>query len=34
LSETPILEQFPDLIASPEVKTRLWDEAHFVETIG
>jgi len=34
LSETPILERFPDLIASPEVETGLWDEAYFVETIG
>ena len=34
LSETLILEQFPGLIASTEVKGRLWDEAYFVETIG
>ena len=34
LSETAILEQFPNVIASPEVKTGLWDEAYFVETIG
>jgi REP element-mobilizing transposase RayT len=34
LSETPILERFPYLIASPEVERRLWDEAYFVETIG
>ena len=34
LSEVPILERFPDLIASPEVETGLWDEAYFVETIG
>jgi REP element-mobilizing transposase RayT len=34
LSETPILERFPDLIASSESERRLWDEAYFVETIG
>jgi REP element-mobilizing transposase RayT len=34
LSEAPILERFPDLIASPDVETGLWDEAYFVETIG
>jgi REP element-mobilizing transposase RayT len=34
LLEVPILERFPDLIASPEVERRLWDEAYFVETIG
>ena len=34
LSEASILERFPDLIASPEVETGLWDEAYFVETIG
>jgi len=34
LSEVPILERFPDLIASPMVETGLWDEAYFVETIG
>jgi len=34
LSETPILERFPELIASSEVERRLWDEAYFVETIG
>ena len=34
LSEVTILERFPDLIASPEVERRLWDEAYFVETIG
>jgi len=34
LSEAPIIERFPDLIASPEVETGLWDEAYFVETIG
>jgi REP element-mobilizing transposase RayT len=34
LSEISILERFPDLIASPEVKTGLWDEAYFVETIS
>jgi len=34
LLEMPILERFPDLIASPEVEKRLWDEAYFVETIG
>jgi len=32
--ETPILERFPDLIATPEVERRLWDEAYFVETIS
>jgi len=34
LSEIPILERFPDLIAHPEVETGLWDKAYFVETIG
>ena len=34
LSEIPILERFPDLIASSEAERRLWDEAYFVETIG
>jgi REP element-mobilizing transposase RayT len=34
LSEAPILERFPDLVASPDVETGLWDEAYFVETIG
>jgi len=34
LSEIPILERFPDLIASSELERRLWDEAYFVETIG
>jgi len=34
LSEKPILERFPDLIASSEAERRLWDEAYFVETIG
>jgi len=34
LSETQILEQFPDLIVSTKAKGRLWDEAYFVETIG
>jgi len=34
LLEIPILERFPDLIASPKVERRLWDEAYFVETIG
>lgn len=34
LSEAPILERFPDLIASPELETGLWDDAYFVETIG
>ena len=34
LSETPILERFPELIASLEMEGRLWDEAYFVETIG
>jgi REP element-mobilizing transposase RayT len=34
LSEASVLERFPDLIASPEVETGLWDEAYFVETIG
>jgi REP element-mobilizing transposase RayT len=34
LSEASILERFPDLIASPDVETGLWDEAYFVETIG
>jgi len=34
LSEMPILERFPDLIAYPEVETGLWDRAYFVETIG
>ena len=34
LSEAPILEQFPNLIASPELETGLWDEAYFVETLG
>jgi REP element-mobilizing transposase RayT len=34
LSEAPILERFPDLIASPKVETGLWDEAYFSETIG
>jgi putative transposase len=34
LSETPILERFPDLVASSEVAGRLWDAAYFVETIG
>jgi len=33
-SEIAILERFPDLIASPEMERRLWDEAYFVETIG
>jgi hypothetical protein len=32
LSEAPILERFPDLITFPEVETRLWDEAYFVES--
>ena len=32
--EVPILARFPDLIASPDVETGLWDEAYFVETIG
>lgn len=34
LSEAPILERFPDLIASPDVEKGLWDEAYFVETIS
>jgi len=34
LLEIPILKRFPDLIASPEMERRLWDEAYFVETIG
>ena len=34
ISEAQILERFPDLIASPDVETGLWDEAYFVETIG
>ncbi len=34
LSEAPILERFPELIASPDVETGLWDKAYFVETIG
>ena len=34
LSVKPILEMFPELIASPEMDRRLWDEAYFVETIG
>jgi REP element-mobilizing transposase RayT len=34
LLEVPILERFPDLIASPEVGRKMWDEAYFVETIG
>jgi REP element-mobilizing transposase RayT len=34
LSEAPILERFPNLIASSDAKTGLWDEAYFVETIG
>ncbi|MBW2560963.1 MAG: transposase [Deltaproteobacteria bacterium] len=34
LSEKPMLEQFPSLIAYPGAKGRLWDEAYFVETIG
>ena len=34
LLEVPILARFPDLIASPDVETGLWDEAYFVETIG
>lgn len=34
LSERPILERFPDLIASLEAKGKLWAEAYFVETIG
>jgi len=34
LSEIPILERFPDLIAYPEVETGLWDKAYFVETIS
>ena len=34
LSEAQVIERFPDLIASPEVETGLWDEAYFVETIG
>jgi REP element-mobilizing transposase RayT len=34
LLEVPILERFPDLIASPEVERKLWDEAYFVETIS
>jgi REP element-mobilizing transposase RayT len=33
-SEAAILERFHDLISTPEVKTRLWDEAYFVETVG
>ena len=34
LLETPILEMFPELIASSEMEGRLWDEAYLVETIG
>ena len=34
LSEASILKRFPDIIASPEVETGLWDEAYFVESIG
>jgi len=34
LLEIAILERLPDLVASPEVEKRLWDEAYFVETIG
>ncbi|MDF1593287.1 MAG: transposase [Desulfobacterales bacterium] len=34
LSEAPILERFPNLIASPKVEIGLWDEAYFVETLG
>ncbi len=34
LLEIPILERFPDLVASPKVERRLWDKAYFVETIG
>lgn len=34
LSEAPILERFPNIIASQEVVTGLWDDAYFVEAIG
>jgi putative transposase len=34
LSETPILERFPELISFSEAERRLWDKAYFVETIG
>jgi len=34
LSEGLFLERFPDLNAPPELETRLWDQAYFVETIG
>ncbi len=34
LTEASILERFPDLVASPEMNKRLWDEAYFVGTIG
>ena len=34
LSETSILERFPDLLGSPDVEIGLWDEAYFVGTIG
>lgn len=33
-SETAILERFHDLISTPDVKTGVWDEAYFVETVG
>ena len=34
LTEASILERFPDLVASPEMNKRHWDEAYFVGTIG
>ena len=33
-SEAAILERFHDLISTSAVKTGLWDEAYFVETVG
>ncbi len=34
LSETRILERFPDLTAFSEAENRLWDGAYFVETLS
>lgn len=34
LSTAAILEEFPDLIATPDAENGLWDKAYFVETIG
>ncbi len=34
LSETPIIDQFRNVITSQEFGTGLWDEAYFVETVG